>query len=248
MGDWNAVLYDNKHDFVAEYGKGLLEFVPENKNQSILDLGCGTGMLTAQLSNFADTIIGVDSSASMIAKAKKQYSNMQFVVCDALDLPFEKQFDVVFSNAVFHWIADHDTLLKQVYKVLKPNGLLICEFGANGNIATIENAFMSVCQDFEYKYKPKFNFPTVDTFSGLLKKNNFMIDKIYDYNRTTPLKDHERGLANWIRQFFASDLELMSEKTQEEIIKKVEDLTKEYLWNGDEWIADYRRLRAIAHI
>lgn len=122
------------------------------------------------------------------------------------------------------------------------------KFGANGNIATIENAFMSACQDFRYKYTPKFNFPTVDTFSGLLKKNNFMIEKIYDYNRPTPLKDNERGLANWMKQFFASDMELMSEKMQDEIIKKVEDLTKEYLWNGDEWIADYRRLRAITHI
>jgi len=248
MGDWNAVLYDNKHDFVSEYGKGLLEFVPENKNQSILDLGCGTGTLTAQLSNFADTIIGVDSSASMIAKAKEQYANIQFEVYDALTLPFEKQFDVVFSNAVFHWIADHNALLKQVHKSLKPNGLLICEFGANGNIATIENAFISACQDFEYKYTPKFNFPTVDTFFDLLKKNNFMIDEIYDYSRPTPLKDHERGLANWMKQFFASDFELMSKKMQDEIIKEVEDLTKEHLYNGDEWIADYRRLRAIAHI
>lgn len=105
-------------------------------------------MLTAQLSNYADTIIGVDSSASMIAKAKKQYANIQFEVCDALTLPFEKQFDVVFSNAVFHWIPDHNALLKQVHKVLKPNGLLVCEFGTNGNIATIENAFMSACRIF----------------------------------------------------------------------------------------------------
>lgn len=57
---------------------GLFTFVPKNKNQSILDLGCGTGTLTAQLSNLADTIIGVDRSASMIAKAKKQYANVQF--------------------------------------------------------------------------------------------------------------------------------------------------------------------------
>ena len=248
MSEWNAILYDNKHDFVAEYGKGLLEFVPKNKNQSILDLGCGTGSLTSQLSNFADAIIGVDSSASMIAKAKEQYADVQFMVCDALALPFEQQFDIVFSNAVFHWIADHDALLKQVHKVLKPNGLLVCEFGANGNIATIENAFIDACRKFEYEYTPKFNFPTTEDFSDLLKKNNFMIDKIYDYDRPTPLKDNERGLANWMKQFFASDLESMSEKMQNEIMKKVEDLTKESLWNGNEWVADYRRLRAIAHI
>lgn len=40
---WNSILYDNKHDFVAEYGNGLLEFIPDNAEQIILDLGCGTG-------------------------------------------------------------------------------------------------------------------------------------------------------------------------------------------------------------
>lgn len=248
MSEWNAELYDNKHDFVAEYGKGLLEFVPRNKNQSILDLGCGTGTLTSQLVNFADTIIGVDSSKSMIKKARNQYPDIKFTVCDALALPFENQFDVVFSNAVFHWIADHNALLNNVRKVLKPNGLLVCEFGANGNIATIENAFMKVCRDLGYEYNPKFNFPTSEHFAGLLKENGFIIDKVYDYDRPTPLKDNERGLANWVKQFFASDLEFMPKNIQNEIVKMVEDLTKEALWNGSEWIADYRRLRAIAHI
>lgn len=248
MSEWNAVLYDNKHDFVAEYGKGLLEFVPKNKNQTILDLGCGTGTLTTQLENLAETVIGVDSSRSMIKKAQAQYADIKFMVCDALALPFEAQFDVVFSNAVFHWITDHNALLNNVHKVLKPNGLLICEFGAKGNIAIIENAFMKVCKDSGYKYNPKFNFPTSEQFADLLKKNGFIVDKIYDYDRPTPLKDNERGLANWMKQFFASELELMPGKVADEIIEKVEDLTRTSLWNGSEWIADYRRLRAIAHI
>ena len=47
--DWNAEWYENKHDFVAEYGRGLLSCVPENPDQSILDLGCGTGTLTHAL-------------------------------------------------------------------------------------------------------------------------------------------------------------------------------------------------------
>ena len=90
-------------------------------------------------------------------------------------------------------------------------------------------------------------FQGVKKLDLLLKMNNFVIEKIYDYDRPTPLKDSERGLANWMRQFFASDLEIMTEMMQDEIIKRVENLTEESLWNGREWVADYRRLRAIAH-
>ena len=62
------------------------------------------------------------------------------------------------------------------------------------------------------------------------------------------MKDGEQGLANWMRQFFASDLDSMPETTQDEIIGKVENLTRNTLWHDDEWVADYRRLRAVAHI
>lgn len=158
MSEWNAALYDNKHDFVAEYGKGLLEFVSENNNQSILDLGCGTGILTVQLKKLAEVVIGVDSSESMIKRAQQQYPDIKFMECDALALPFKEQFDVVFSNAVFHWITDHNALLNNIHKVLKPGGLLVCEFGANGNIATIENAFMRVSRKLGYEYRPRIIF------------------------------------------------------------------------------------------
>ena len=246
--EWNSTLYDKKHDFVAEYGKGLLEFIPGNDEQVILDLGCGTGVLTVQLADLCNKVVGVDSSQSMIDKAKQQFSNIEFRVCDALALPFKNEFDVVFSNAVFHWISDHNALLKNIHEVLKPQGLLVCEFGANGNIATIENAFVKACNSFGYDYEPKFNFPTVENFGKLLENNGFVIDRIYDYDRPTVLKDNEQGLFNWMKQFFASELAVMSEHIQAMVFEKVEELTKDTLWNGTEWVADYRRLRAIAHI
>lgn len=246
--EWNSLLYDNKHDFVAEYGKELLEFVPDNNEQTILDLGCGTGIMTAQLRNLGSKVVGVDSSKSMINRAKEQFDNIDFMVCDALDLPFENEFNVVFSNAVFHWIGDHDALLSNVRKVLKADGLLVCEFGANGNIATVENAFMKVCSSLGYNYTSKFNFPTCESFGKLLEGKGFVIDKIYDYDRPTPLKDDEQGLANWMKQFFASELVVMPEDIQVAVIKRVEELTRDILWNGNAWVADYRRLRAIAHI
>ncbi len=245
--EWNSLLYDNKHDFVAEYGKGLLEFIPKNNEQTILDLGCGTGTLTAGLADLCSKVVGVDSSPNMIDKAKKQFGNIEFTVCDALALPFEKEFDVVFSNAVFHWINDHNALLKNIHKALKPQGLLVCEFGASGNVATIENAFVKVYQGLGYSYKPKFNFPTVEAFGDLLEKNGFIIDKIYDFDRPTTFKDGEDGLTNFLRQFFASELAVMPEHIQSSLFDEVAKLTKGALWNGREWVADYRRLRVVAH-
>ena len=151
--EWNSTLYDKKHDFVAKYGKGLLEFVPQNAKQTILDLGCGTGILTAQLAELCNKVVGVDSSENMIDKAREDFGDIEFKVCDALALPFEKEFDVVFSNAVFHWISDHDALLKNIHKALKPQGVLVCEFGASGNIATIESAFAEACNSLGDGYE-----------------------------------------------------------------------------------------------
>ena len=246
--EWDASLYDKKHDFVAEYGKGLLEFIPQNKEQAILDLGCGTGILTAQLVDLGSRVMGVDSSQYMIDRAKRQFSSIEFKVCDALALPFEQEWDVVFSNAVFHWIGDHRALLQNIRKALKPHGTLVCEFGASGNIAAIEDAFAAACGQLGYGYQPKFNFPTAEHFGELLTENGFRIERLYDYDRPTVLKDGEAGLSNWMKQFFASELSAMPASAQTLVLKQAEERTRTALWNGNEWVADYRRLRAVAHL
>lgn len=246
--EWDASLYDKKHDFVAEYGKGLLEYIPHDQEQAILDLGCGTGTLTAQLVGLGGRVMGVDSSPQMIDRAKEQFSGIEFQVCDALALPFEREWDVVFSNAVFHWIGDHRALLQNIRRALKPHGTLVCEFGANGNIAAIETAFAAASEELRYGYRPKFNFPTAERFGKLLTENGFLIDKLYEYDRPTVLKDGEAGLANWMRQFYAAELAAIPEDARALILKSAEERARNALWNGNEWVADYRRLRAVAHL
>lgn len=194
---WNASLYDQKHEFVSEYGKGLLEFIPDHK---------------------------------------EQFPNIEFRICDALALPYEKEWDVVLSNAVFHWIDDHGALLKNIHKALKPKGLLVCEFGAKGNIATIEGAFAKACKEFGYGYQFKFNFPAAEDFGRLLENHGFLIDRIYEYDRPTILDDAEQGLVNWMIQFFASELSEMPEEVRSVVLKRVEELTRDTLWNGEAWV------------
>lgn len=111
---WNAELYDRKHNFVAQYGKNLLHFIPQAPQQTILDLGCGTGTLTAKLQAYGQ-VTGIDASQDMITKAQQDFPQLHFLVGNGLTLPATPQYDVIFSNAVFHWIPDHPTLLVHIF-------------------------------------------------------------------------------------------------------------------------------------
>lgn len=245
---WNSKLYDSKHDFVSEYGKGLLEFIPKDKMLKILDLGCGTGTLTSEIAKNCQYVLGIDGSKEMIEQAKITYPELEFEVGDALKMSYEGQWDIVFSNAVFHWISDHDQLLSNIKSSLKDSGQLICEFGGDGNIETIENGFINVLNSIGYDYISKFNFSTTEKFASLLEKNGFIVDELYIYDRPTVLKDGEKGLYNWAKQFFASDLANFDIIEQEKILLGLQKQVKNQLWDSSNWVADYKRLRAVAHI
>ncbi len=243
---WDSGLYDNKHNFVAEYGKGLLEYIPADKSQNILDLGCGTGLLTAELARKSGCVLGIDGSSDMIEKARKQYPELTFEVMDALELPFDHKWDIIFSNAVFHWITDQELLLQKIHNSLKPSGKLICEFGAFGNIQTIEQGFRTVLEHLGHPYHSKFTFPTDEHFGSLLLKNGFIIEELYAYDRPTPLNDGDKGLYNWAKQFFETDLKEFTDTDQDFILRKLLEKVRDNLWDGTSWVADYKRLKVIA--
>lgn len=242
---WDSELYDGEHGFVAEYGKGLLDYLPAGRPQVILDLGCGTGVLTKELSKHGD-VIGLDSSADMIEKARASYPELRFACGDACRLEWKEYFDVIFSNAVFHWIKDQESLLEGVYNALKPGGMLICEFGAKGNIGAIMRAFEKAMESHGYSYKEPFYFPLAAEYKELLKGKGFSVDIIFDFDRPTELKDGRDGLRNWMKMFFADGLASIKQDESEIILSEVERDLEPVLWNGEYWTADYRRLRVIA--
>lgn len=136
---------------------------------------------------------------------------------------------------------------RNVKKALKPGGQLICEFGGAGNIAVVEQAFNRACEEMGLAVRaPGFNFPTPEEFSARLAHHGLTPVNVYDYDRPTPLKDGEQGLANWMRQFFAGQLEALPEQTGQVLLARAEELARPELWDGDHWTADYRRLRAVA--
>ena len=242
---WNAGLYQDKHGYVAEYGKELLEYVADDKTQIILDLGCGTGELTNELAQKA-TVVGIDGSESMIRKAEERYPKIEFHVMDACSLKWRDYFNVIFSNAVFHWIRDQQSLLKSIYHALKTEGKLICEFGADGNISKIQKSFHDATRKYGYGFTSPFYFPTTHEYKQVLEQAGFNIELIIDYDRPTALKDGKFGLRNWLKQFFAMDLSNFTMDQQIDTFETIEGHLYSDLWDGKQWVADYRRIRVIA--
>src|SRR5690242_11899204 len=131
---WDSALYDDRHSFVWKGGAELIDLLNPTSGQRILDLGCGTGHLTAQIAKRGARVTGLDSSPSMIAQARQNYPRLKFVLSDARSLEFREEFEAVFSNAVLHWILDAEAVVAGVARALTPGGRFVLEFGGKKNI------------------------------------------------------------------------------------------------------------------
>lgn len=243
---WDAERYEKQHGFVARYGHSLVDEAGVVDGLRVLDLGCGTGALSAELAARGARVTGVDSSAAMIAKARALHPDLAFLDMDACALPWTDAFDLVFSNAVFHWIPRQDTLLRTVFAALRPGGALLCEFGARGNIARIQDAFRAAAQAHGHTCQTSFFFPGREEYTELLRRAGFRPGSVREYERPTPLRGGRDGLRNWALQFFAADLAPLPPSTQDAILIDLERELESAAWDGERWTADYRRIRVAA--
>ena len=242
---WNAELYQQQHSFSVAYGKDMLEYVNRDRGQTILDLGCGTGALTCELAAQGAHVIGLDASPDMIVKARADYPALEFVVADAAAMTYDNMFDTVYSNAALHWIKNQPALSAQIYRALKPGGYLVAEFGAKGNIETIQRAFSSALQLQGRPFASQFFFPSPAEYRKLLETARFAVQYIEDFDRPTPLAGGTDGLRQWLIQFYDDYLKPLTALEKEHVIKQTETACAD-LWQNGQWVADYRRLRVIA--
>ena len=98
------------------------------RHQRILDVGCGTGILTARIkSEFEEAfVVGCDFSRGMLERAALGHSGPDWVRGNALQLPFaDATWDVVVSTEAFHWFPDQRVALSEFFRILKPGGRLL---------------------------------------------------------------------------------------------------------------------------
>jgi trans-aconitate 2-methyltransferase len=244
---WDAELYEARHSFVWQFGKGLIELLNPQPGERILDIGCGTGHLTAQIAESGATIVGLDASPAMIGQARQNYPKLQFVLESAAKMRYENEFDALFSNAALHWVLDAETAAKCMHRALRSGGRLVAEFGGHGNIQTIERAIVSTLTRYLGDNVPASNnyFPSIAEYAAILERAGFEVRLAELYDRPTPLEG-DSGMENWIRQFKWFYFEaLPADQRAKALAHVLEDLTPK-LRNDEGWFADYKRLRLIA--
>ena len=139
--DWDARSYHAVSDPQFSWGLRVLERLELSGSETVLDVGCGSGRLTARLVARVPRggVVALDVSESMLAAARETLADERLPVAlvraDATRLPFAGALDAVFSTATFHWVLDHDALFASIFSALRPGGRLVAQCGGGPNLA-----------------------------------------------------------------------------------------------------------------
>ncbi|MEO8405057.1 MAG: methyltransferase domain-containing protein [Chitinophagaceae bacterium] len=243
---WNTELYNSKHAFVYQYGEAMIDLLDPKSFEKILDLGCGTGELTQKIKEKGSLVYGMDSSAEMIDKAKKNFPLIEFEVMNAEVMTYHETFDAVFSNAVLHWIGKPAFVAHNIYQSLKYGGRFVAEFGGKNNVLNIVNALQAAFEKRGLTFTKFWFFPSPAEYATLLENQGFRVALVQHFYRETELSDNEQGMKDWIDMFGNNFFGEISADLRKEIINEATDKLKVSNYKDGKWFADYARLRVIA--
>ena len=151
---WDAATYDRVSTPQQEWAGAVLDRLELRGDETVLDAGCGSGTVTESLLDRLPNgrVIGVDADADMVEKAKAKLGDRALLLRqDLLDLVLPEPVDAAFSNAVFHWIPDHERLFARLHAALKPGGRISAQCGGSGNTAAFKAVAADVAREPEYR-------------------------------------------------------------------------------------------------
>ena len=175
-GDWNATSYDRVADPQTRWGAEVLERLPLEGDETVLDAGCGTGRVTELLLARLPRgrVVALDASAGMLVQARQRLGRfgdqVEYVEADlGRPLPLAPPVDAVLSTATFHWVLDHDALFENLAAVLRPGGWLVAQCGGFGNVATL----LRVAREVHPGFSRQHNFQTPEATRARLQASGF---------------------------------------------------------------------------
>jgi trans-aconitate methyltransferase len=245
---WDPDFYTEKHSYVFEYGRDVVELLNPQPGERILDLGCGNGHLTRMIAASGAHVVGIDSSPEMLRAARREYPEVEFILADARDFSFPDAFDAVFSNAALHWVLEAESAVRSISRALRPGGRFIAEFGGKGNVASITGALKTVLREVAGVNEENWSFfPSIGEYAALLERHGLEVTFAILFDRPTRLGEDRQGLRNWVAMFRGKALHGLTAEVKERVLAELESRLRGKLFRDGCWYADYRRLRIVAY-
>lgn len=207
MTEWDASEYARVSELQKAMADEVLSLLNLKGTERVLDLGCGNGRITAEIAARVPlgNIIGVDSSADMIAFASNQFApalppNLQFEVADARRLPFRDEFDLVVSFNALHWIPEQDEALRSIRSAMKSNGLAQLRLVPRGKRKSLENVIEETrLSSLWVRYFQEFHDPylhlTPEEYGAMAERNGLHVDRIRTEDKAWDFKSRSAFVA-----------------------------------------------------
>ena len=231
---WDAADYAQHSTEQFKWASELAEKLHLRGHETVLDIGCGDGKVTAAIGARLPNgrMVGIDSSPEMIElavrhQAKAGCPHLMFELLDVRDMEYVDQFDVAFSNAVLHWIKEHLQMLHRVRKALKKGGRLLFQMGGKGNAREIIGILDELIKTTEWSpFFPEFPFPYgfygVNEYKRRLAEAGLKIRRVELIPKDMKHKGKE-GFAGWIRSTWLPYLSRIPGQMKAEFIEAILD-------------------------
>jgi trans-aconitate 2-methyltransferase len=179
--DWDAGTYDRISAPQQAWAAEQLGRLELNGDEVVLDAGCGSGKVTAELVRRVPrgTVYAVDAAPSMVAHTQQALGDQVIAMCqDLAELALQEPVDVVFSNATFHWIPDHAALFSALHRNMVPGGRLVAQCGGRGNIDAFRTISDRVATEAPFApyfadWQRPWNYATAEETAERLERAGF---------------------------------------------------------------------------
>jgi trans-aconitate methyltransferase len=232
---WNAKEYATQSSAQQIWAEELMSKLNLSGNEQVLDLGCGDGKVSAAIAGKVTSgeVTGIDASEEMVRLAQQihsGYSNLFFENVNAANFTYPLKFDVIFSNAVLHWVKDHKVVLTNCQQSLKTGGKVLLQMGGKGNAEEFVDVVTTVTNKQKWRmYFNQFSFPyyfyATEDYEIWLKNSCLQAKRIELIDKDMKHQGKE-GLAGWFRTTWMPYTSLVPVQRREDFI---DDIIESYL-------------------
>src|SRR5690349_14369364 len=224
--EWDAASYDRMSDPQLAMARDVIDRLDLRGDERVLDVGCGSGRVTAELLARVPrgTVVGMDGSQAMVDQARERLGDrVELFAADAVELEVREPFDAILSTATFHWIGDHPRLFARLHAALRPGGRLVAQCGGKGNIDVLRGHAREVLAREPYAahfvdWTPPWNYAAPQETEQRLRAAGFVEARCWlqpaprepehprEFLATIVLGPHVQQLPEQLREPFMDDV------------------------------------------